>query len=201
MGKIKYTQEFRDHFKDRNYFTINEAERFLMQKGASKAYVRLMLHQMEKRSGIKRLKRGFYSFSENLDAVGFLFEPFYYGLQEALSLRELWEQQTNPVIITTRRVRTGLRSILGRNVVVRHIKKEMFFGYEPKRMGNAFLPVSDIEKTLIDFGYFRLQIPLYVVKSIVKRLDKDRLNDYLKRTDKSTKKRVDKMLRSAGWSK
>ena len=195
MGKVKYLKDFRNHFKSRSYFSIKEAELFLKQYGADKAYSRLMLHQMEKKGEIKRLKKGYYSFEEDLDSIGFLFEPFYYGLQDALSLQGLWEQETNPVIITTRKVRTGLRSFLGRNVLVRHIKKSMFFGYEPKRVGKVFLPVSDTEKTLIDFVYFRLTIPDYVLKEMAKKLDRDKLEQYLKRTDKYLIKKVNKILK------
>jgi predicted transcriptional regulator of viral defense system len=194
MGKTKYLKEFRAHFRDKSYFTTGEAERLLKQMGADKEYARLMLHQMEKRSEIKRLKRGYYSFGEDLDAVGFLFEPFYYGLQEALSLHDLWEQETNPVIITTRKVRTGLRSILGRNVLIRRIRKGMFFGYGPKRVGNAFLPVSDVEKTLIDFVYFRIPVPENALDGMIRSMDEDKLHDYLKKINGALGERVKRLL-------
>ncbi|MCL4399172.1 hypothetical protein M1293_01500 [Candidatus Parvarchaeota archaeon] len=196
MGKIKYLKEFKEHFKDRVSFSIKEVEIFLGQYGASKSYARLMLHNLEKNGEIKRLKRGYYSFGENLDTVGFLFEPFYYGLQDALSLHGLWEQETNPVIITTRKVRTGLRNVLGRNVLVRRVKRSMFFGYEPKRVGNLFLPVSDIEKTLIDFVYFKLNLPGDILKKMIKRIDGKKMNEYLKNTNKYTKSKVNELLSS-----
>ena len=194
MGKIKYLKDFRDHFKARSYFSVRDAELFLRAYGADKNYVRLMLHQMEKRGEIKRLKRGYYSFSDNLDTVGFIFEPFYYGLQEALSMHGLWGQQTNPVIITTRKVRTGLRSILGKNVLVRHINKKMFFGYEFKIVGNAFLPVSEIEKTLIDFAYFKLAMPDYALRELLKKLNKEKLDRYLTKVNNPLKDRVIRLL-------
>ena len=60
---------------------------------------------------------------------GFGFSPFYYGLEDALSLRNVWEQETNPVIITPRTVRVGIRKFEGRHFVVRRIDRSMFFGY------------------------------------------------------------------------
>ncbi len=194
MSKTKYLRSFREHFKNRNYFTIGDAERFLKQWGANKDYVRLMLCQMKKRSEIIRLKRGYYSFKEDLDGIGFLFEPFYYGLQEALSLHDLWEQETNLVIITTRKVRTGLRSILGRNILIRRINKRMFFGYEIKRTADAFLPVSDVEKTLIDFAYFRIAVPKNALDKMIKKINKNRLDVYLRKVDQPLKNRVKKIL-------
>ncbi len=195
MGKVKYREEFIEYFKDRNYFSIKDAELFLMQKGATKEYARLMLYAMERKGKIRRLKRGYYSFNSNLDAIGFIFEPFYYGLQEALSLHGLWEQQTNPVIITTRKVRTGVRSILGRNVVVRRIQRKMFFGYEAKRIGSSFIPVSDVEKTLIDFVYFKVKIKKEVLEKMEKRLDKEKLQRYLEKLDKNLRIKVDNLLK------
>ncbi len=194
MGKTKYLKEFREHFKYRSYFSIKEAEMFLNQHGAGREYARLALHNLEKRGEIKRLKRGYYSFNDNLDTIGFLFEPFYYGLQEALSLHDLWEQETNPVIITTRKVRSGVRAILGRNVVIRHIQRKMFFGYEAKRIGNSFLPVSDMEKTLIDFVYFKVAIPKDILEEMKKRLDGNKLQRYLQKLDKSLRIKVNNLL-------
>lgn len=194
MGRIKYKEEFIKHFKDRNYFSVKDAELFLMQIGASKGYIRLMLHKMEKRGEIKRLKRNYYSFNDNLDTIGFIFGPFYYGLQEALSLHGLWEQGTNPVIITPRKVRTGIRSILDRNIVVRHIQRKMFFGYEAKRIGNAFVPVSDLEKTLIDFVYFKVQLPKDVLDEMKRRLDKDKLQKYLNNLSNGLRVTVNNLL-------
>jgi predicted transcriptional regulator of viral defense system len=195
MGRIKYKKEFMDHFSGRKYFSIKDAELFLMQGGASKDYARLMLYNLRKKGEIKRLKRGYYSFDEDLDIVGFIFEPFYYGLQEALSLQGLWGQGTNPVIITTRKVRTGMRSILGRNIIIRHIQKKMFFGYEPKRVKDRFMPVSDIEKTLIDFVYFKSALPDDVLREIIKRLDRNKLERYLKKTNKYTRDGVNRLLK------
>ncbi|MGC8533768.1 MAG: type IV toxin-antitoxin system AbiEi family antitoxin domain-containing protein [Candidatus Parvarchaeum sp.] len=194
MGAIKYRKEFLEHFKDRDYFSAKDAELFLTQKGASKDYARLTLHKLEKKGEIKRLKRGYYSFSDNLDTIGFIFEPFYYGLQEALSLHGLWNQQTNPVVITTRKVRTGIRSVLGRNILIRHIQRKMFFGYEAKRVGNNFLPVSDLEKTLIDFVYFKAAIPKDVLEEMKKRIDKEKLQRYLDKLDKSLRIKVNNFL-------
>ncbi|EQD66731.1 transcriptional regulator, partial [mine drainage metagenome] len=78
------------------------------------------------------------------------FLPFYYGLEDALSLRGFWEQETNPVIITPRKVRNGVRQFDSRNYVVRRIDRKMFFGYTFVNYEEFYIPVSDTEKTLID---------------------------------------------------
>jgi hypothetical protein len=53
------------------------------------------------RSGrIYKITRGSYTFYDEVQYAGFAFQPFYYGLEDALSLLGLWKQETNPVIIT-----------------------------------------------------------------------------------------------------
>ncbi|MCX6799515.1 MAG: hypothetical protein NTW59_05480 [Candidatus Diapherotrites archaeon] len=141
-----------------------------------------------------RVARGFYSFQTDPALAGFAFSPFYYGLQEALSLRNLWEQETNPVIITPKKVRPGLRSSMGANIVVRRISRKMFFGFGMVKYYDFWLPVSDPEKTLIDFAYFRERLPEEALREIKKSLDKKKLRGYLKKTPFLTRKKVEKML-------
>ena len=112
---------------------------------------------------------------------GFAFSPFYYGLQEALSLRNIWEQETNPVIITTRKARTGLREIMGANVVVKRIPKSLFFGFETLKYYDLYIPVSTPEKILIDFIYFKEPLTKETMKELKKHINKKTLDSYLKK--------------------
>jgi len=104
---MKYTHEVREHFKAVPAFTISDIKVFLGKKGISESYLRLLVHNLLKKGEIKRISRGIYSFRSETQVVGFGFRPFYYGLQDALSLRNLWEQETNPVVITRGRYGLG----------------------------------------------------------------------------------------------
>ena len=116
--------------------------------------------------------------------------PFYYGLQDALSLRNLWEQETNPVIITPRKVRSGLRTFEGRNYIVRWIDRSMFFGFSLMKYGDFFIPVADPEKILIDMVYYREFIPEETKTTLQDSIDRELLSEYLLRLSIPTKKRV-----------
>ena len=70
----------------------------------------------------------------------------------------------------------------------------MLFGYEFKKVVNTILPVSDIEKTLTDLMYFKVAISVPVLKEILKRLDKEKFEDYIAKTNKLLKKRLSKLL-------
>lgn len=187
---MKYVKEVRERFKSAPAFTITDLRVFLGKKGISREYLYLLVHNLLVKGEIKRISRGVYTFRGDVEVVGFGFRPFYYGLQEALSLLNLWEQETNPVVITPRKVRSGVRSFEGANYVVKRISRRMFFGFKMMRYEDFWIPVSDVEKTLIDFVYFKQPLSKEAVAEIKKRADKKTLNEYLKRCPKWVGNRV-----------
>ena len=191
---MKYVGEVRERFANAPVFTISDLKVLLGRKGISRGYLHLLVHNLLARGEVKRVSRGVYTFRSELEAVGFGFRPFYYGLQEALSLRNLWEQETNPVVITPRKVRTGVRTFEGANYVVRRISRRMFFGFDMVRYADFWIPVSDVEKTLIDFVYFRQPLSREAAAEIRKRADKKALDGYLKRCPARVKKGVRRIM-------
>jgi len=181
---MKYAKEFRDKFAKRRSFNARDVALYFRQKGLSAQYRRVLLHNLVKKGGLKRIKRGVYTFSNDISCVGFAYSPFYYGLQDALSMHNLWEQEANPIVITPQKARQGMRSFLGNNYLVRRISRRMFFGFSHVRHGGQFVPVSDVEKTLIDFFYFREPLSKDALAEIKGKLDKKVLEKYLKKCPK-----------------
>ncbi|MEM5870187.1 MAG: hypothetical protein QXR09_03430, partial [Candidatus Aenigmatarchaeota archaeon] len=139
---------------------------------------------------IKRVVKGWYSLYDDPIISVFCFRPAYIGLQEALSIHNLWEQETNVVIVSTRKIRTGVRKVFNSNVILHRIDEKYFFGYDYINYEKFFVPVSDIEKTLIDLVYFN-EIPSKdVLVEIKKKLNKDKLNTYLKKFQPKFRERV-----------
>jgi predicted transcriptional regulator of viral defense system len=192
---MKYLKDFIEHFKDRQSFTIREARAFLKARGISKEYLHFLIQYCIKAKGLKKISRGNYTFKEDLIVAGFAFKPFYYGLHYALSLHGFWGQASNPVIITPKKVRSGVRSVMESNIIVRRIIPEMFFGFELKEINEFWVPVSSIEKTLIDFVYFRQKIPQEARKNLLKKTDSKALKELLKKCPKWVKKRTEKTMR------
>lgn len=189
MNRVK---KIKSEFEKRSTFTIRDLWRFL-GKDISKGYLYLLIHNLLASGEMKRIAKGVYTFKDELELVGFGFAPFYYGLQEALSLRNMWEQETVPVILTTKKVRPGLRKFSGNNYLVRHINRKMFFGFEMIKYHDFWIPVSDPEKTLIDFIYFKEPIQKEVLKEM--KIRKDILKQYLKRCPTWVKARVNSRLK------
>jgi predicted transcriptional regulator of viral defense system len=187
---VKYKKAFIEYFSKLKFFSFKDAKRFLLNMGSSEDYVKLFLHNQIKRHNLFRIGKGFYTFQNNEAVIGFRFSPFYYGLEYALTIRNLWTQMASPVIITTRNVRSGRREIFGANVIIRKISKKMFFGYEYINYSGIFVPVSDPEKTFIDFFYFKTPFP----KECRIKLNKQKLKRYLKLCNPILRKRIEKFL-------
>ena len=190
---MKYINAVREHFVSRPVFSIRDVKVFLNKQGPSDAYIYLLAHHLAKRGEIRRLTRGIYTFRKEAEVTGFAFSPFYYGLQDALSFRNIWEQETNSIIITPRRVRSGQRTIAGTKTIVRRINRRMFFGFNTIRFHDLYLPVSDVEKTLIDFIYFREPLRKDVLKTMRGQIREDVLKSYLKRTPDYVKVALNKL--------
>ncbi|MHB8359305.1 MAG: hypothetical protein ACYDCP_07390 [Thermoplasmataceae archaeon] len=110
---MKYMHDLVSHFFSKPAFSVDELKAYLHRRQAPEGYHKVLIQNLLNSGKIFRIARGSYTFHEEIQYVGFAFKPFYYGLEDALSLRELWEQETNPVIITPRKVRNGLRQFEG----------------------------------------------------------------------------------------
>lgn len=192
MGRIVYIDKLREFFKETPVFRARDVEVLTGSRG----YTHLILHKLSEKGEVKRVVKGWYSLHDDPVVAVFCFKPAYIGLQEALSLHNLWEQETNVVIVSTRRIRTGVRKILDSNVVVHRISGEYFFGFEYLKYGEFFVPVSDVEKTLIDLAYFNETPSEEVLNEIRRRIDPRRLKFYLKNFKPKMRQRVLKLIHS-----
>lgn len=187
---MKYLKKFKDHFKKVPIFSTRDARLFLSRLGASKEYCYLLLINLEKNGKIKRLKKGKYSFHDDPTLASFAISPSYHGLQDALSLLDLWDQETNTVLITPRMLRNGMRKGFGGKILIRRINRKMFFGFESIRYFEYWIQVSDAEKTLIDFIYFKEPLQKEVLEKIKKKIDKKKLKEYLKKCPNWVRKKI-----------
>ena len=131
MGKIVHLDEVRRFVEGTPAFRTKDIEQLV----GSRPYARLLTHNLAKKGVVHRLTRGWYSRMDDPVVSVFAFRPAYLGLQEALSIHGLWEQETNVVLVTPRAVRSGERSVMGSRVTVRRIKRRHFFGFDFLRLG------------------------------------------------------------------
>jgi hypothetical protein len=130
-----------------------------------------------------------YTFKKDDMMSGFSYSPFYYGLLSALTIRELWTQNSRPDIITVKRVRTSSVHIFGDpkdRVFVHHMPAKYFFGFDIIKYGTLKVPVSGPEKTLIDLFYYKVKLPIQDYGNLLREVSRKRLHEYLKAYDKHT---------------
>ena len=191
---MKYLKDFREHFSEFPVFSVNDARVFLKQRKIGRQYLSLLLHNLLKRNEIIRITKGIYTFRKGMETACFAFSPSYHALQDALSIHGLWEQETNPILVTPRKIRSGARNTAIGTVIVHRIKRSMFFGFSQQKYAGAWTQVSDIEKTLIDFAHFNEPLSREALGEIKKKINKKTLRAYLKRAPERTRKRVEKLL-------
>jgi len=143
---MKYN-EFRKKIP-KGVFKQSEAKRVAWQ--TSPQTIKLQLHQWVKKGELIRLKRGIYAFADknpSQDEVArTLYEPCYISLESALHyygfLPDVPFSLTLVTPKTTRRFVTPLGSFS-----YRHLKKELFFGYDVETL------MAHPEKAVLDTLY------------------------------------------------
>lgn len=179
MGKEKYQKKIQEIFKKSPVVSLDSIKRIVNEKKKVKQYTKQLVRNLLLCGKIKRLSKGFYTSREDPCLIVFCFKQAYLGLQDALSKHGLWEQETIPVIISSDKIRSGIRNINGSNVLIRRINKKYLFGTEYKKEEDIYLPYSDIEKTLIDMIYFRQKLNKKVLSNFKKLVNKKKLTSYL----------------------
>ena len=177
MGKKVHIDAVRRFISSTPAFRAKDVEVLTGDRG----YALLALHNLERKGEVHRVTRGWYSAGEDPTVAVSAFSPAYLGLQDALSLRGAWEQETNVVIVTCSKAKPGVREALGSRIVVHRIDPEYFFGFDFLPYGKAAVPVSDVEKTLIDLVYFGESPGREVLRRLLGRSDEGVLRGYLER--------------------
>lgn len=194
MGKRKYLDHIENLIAKSPVISYKSLERMVTRKKKSSQYVKQLVRNLVRKCKLKPLAKGYYATVDEISLSVFCFQPAYLGLQDALSRHDLWEQETIPIIVTTRKVRTGLRKVMGQNVLIRRIEPKFYFGIEHFQQDNYALPYSDVEKTLIDLVHFKQRLSQEVLKEFKIKINKKKLNDYLTRYPLKTKTLIKKLI-------
>lgn len=193
MGKQIHLEKIKTLFDKSPVVDFKSLER-IIGKTKNSNYAKLFVHNLLKKGEIKKIGKGIYTKHDEISLVVFSFKPAYLGLQSALSHHKIWEQETIPVIVTTRKVRRGVRNLMGKNVLLRNINQKYFFGLDYMEEGNFYLPYSDLEKTFIDMIVFNQKIDEEALKKIKKKINKEKLLKYLKKYPLKIRARLIKLL-------
>jgi predicted transcriptional regulator of viral defense system len=195
MGKRKYLDKIERLFDKSPVVSFSSIGRIVKEHKKTE-YAKIIINKLLKQGKIHRLAKGYYTKHKDASLSVLCFKPAYLGLQSALSFHSLWAQETIPIIITSRNVRTGIKKVMGANVLIHRVKKEHLFGFDYCDDSGFYLPYSDIEKTLIDLVAFKQNIEHEAVQQIKKRIDKNKLESYLKNYPRKIQEDVEKALKN-----
>lgn len=193
MGKKKYLDKIGNLFEKSPVVTFDSIKMIVREKKNIKQYTKQIIRNLIRQNKIKRITKGFYTIHGDPSLAVFCFSG-YLGVQNAMSFHNLWEQETVPIIITSKKVRQGRREIFGANVIIKRIDKKYIFGFELYKDGDFYFPYSDIEKTFIDMVYFKQPLDEETIDNFKERINRKKFREYLKRYPLQIRKRVMKIL-------
>jgi len=194
MGSQKHSEAVHEYLTQSPVIESTSLKRLIQSRKEGTQYHQQLIYTMVRKGNLKKLAQGCYTIHSEASLAVFCFKPAYLGLEDALSYHGMWEQETIPIIITTRKVRQGMRTFEGTNYQVRRIDKKYYFGIDYYPVGEFYVPYSDKEKTFLDVLYFKLKFTLKELQEMAKGLDKKKLEAYLKKYPQRMRKRVEKIV-------
>ncbi|MBI2106254.1 hypothetical protein HYT56_05480 [Candidatus Woesearchaeota archaeon] len=192
MGKSIHIKKVLELFEKSPVVDFKSIERII---GIKSGYAKLLISNLIKEKRIYKVAKGCYTRHKDSSLAVLCFKPGYLGLQSSLSIHNLWRQEVIPVIITSKKIRPGLRKIIGSNALIKRAKKNLIFGIDYIQDGDFYLPYSDIEKTFIDMVFFRQTMSKEVINKFKEKIDDNKLKRYLKHYPKNMKEKVTKYFK------
>jgi predicted transcriptional regulator of viral defense system len=195
--------EFKNQFDKRPLISLIE-----IQKSFPKLDKR-RLTEWNKKGYIENIKRGFYRFTDQPIHQGLIYfvankiyAPSYVSLESALAFYEIIPEAVFSVTSISSLNTMKLKASVG-NLTYNHLKENLFFGYELKKLNGLTIAMASAEKAIFDYLYLHSEIKTTVDfealrwnKEILKTLDLQRFSDYLQLfNSKSLSKRFQLLLK------
>lgn len=135
-------------------FSPLELQRIL---GISAIAARFLVHRYAKRGVFLKLRNGLYCLADHppseLAIANRLYEPSYLSFEFALSYYHLIPEATYAITSATSRPTHSLVA-MGKTFEYHRLKKSVFTGYEPVKVGAETILIATPEKALLDTLYF-----------------------------------------------
>lgn len=152
MNLIKVEQGIRRH--GLRLFSPLELQRVL---GISAIAARFLVHRYAKRGVFFKLRKGLYCLADQppseFAVANRLYEPSYLSFEFALSYHHLIPEAAYVITSATSRPTRALMA-MGKTFEYHRLKKSVFTGYEPVKVGTETILIATPEKALLDTLYF-----------------------------------------------
>lgn len=151
-------QELKDKLKDFIVFTLNDIRK------TDPDFHRRRLNEWQDKGYIKKLRRGYYMFSDlSLDEqtlflmANKLYVPSYVSFEAALSYYGLIPEGVYSLTSVSSKKTSDFKTPIAR-FLYRKIKPSLFFGYQIEKHKGQGYKIAEIEKAFLDYVYFNPKI-------------------------------------------
>ena len=151
-------QEFKGKLKDFKVFSVSDIRKVDAQ------FYPARLTEWQKKGLIKKIRRGYYVFSDLVIREEELFlianriyTPSYVSFESALSYYGLIPEGVYTITSACGKKTARFHATVG-EFSYRHIKPPLLFGYHLQKLGNQTYKIADREKTVLDYLYLNPSI-------------------------------------------
>lgn len=179
-------------------------------KKIDKVFYRSRLSEWQNKGHIKKIRRGYYMFADQLlnESVLFfiankIYVPSYISFEMALSYYGLIPESVYGITSVTTNKTIRFKTEIG-EFIYSHFKPQLMFGYKIISFGEVSFKMAEIEKTILDFFYINTHIKadadfseLRINEDVFRtKMDGEKLMKYLNLfSNKSMERRVGNFLK------
>jgi len=179
--------ELKTQLKHFSVFSIQDIEKI------NPSFHKQRLSEWQKKGYIKKIRQGFYYFSDiqiNEQALfiiaNTIYSPSYISLEMALSVYGLIPEAVYSITSVTSQKTHTFKTTVG-HFIYQHIKPELLFGYELREHSNQRYMIAEMEKALLDYFYLHPHIKnredfeglRFNVSELKSKIHMDRFKKYL----------------------
>jgi predicted transcriptional regulator of viral defense system len=194
--------DLKTQLKSFSVFSIKDIEK------VDPTFHKQRLSEWQKRGYIKKLRQGFYMFSDfEIDEpvlfalANKIYEPSYVSLEMVLSMHGLIPEAVYGVTSATSQITKTIKTPVG-SFIYRHIQPEFMFGYELKEHDGYRYQIAETEKAVLDYLYVNPRLEdeesfksvRFNVQQFKEKVDLERFNKYLEAFNNKSLSRRAKMF-------
>lgn len=179
--------ELKEQLKNFKIFNLNDIRKI------EEDFDLRRLNEWQKKNYIKKIRQGFYIFSDLEINEQILFiianrihEPSYVSLEMALSFYGFIPEAVYGITSVTSQKTKAIKTPVG-NFIYRHTKPELLFGYELQECDGHRYQIAEAEKAVLDYLYFNPKIKddesfkgaRFNADELKERVNMEKFNKYL----------------------
>lgn len=184
-------------------------------KKVDKTFYRSRLNEWQNKGYIRKLRRGYYIFADQIlnEAVLFsiankIYAPSYISLEMALSYYGLIPESVYGITSAATNKTNHFKTEVG-EFIYRRLKPQLMFGYQIISVGEVSFKMAEMEKAILDFFYINAHIQNEAdftelrinVEEVRAKLDSEKIIKYLSSfNNKSLERRINKFLKYINYA-